>query len=610
MPWLFAARLVRVFDERAQQEPTTEGRLQSFFGMAFLPEPLEAAWSAPLGRGTVYLAHPDGDRLLDLAPFVVVAHVEGANQDRLHLWKNIPELTDVVLVDDDAGHVCRLRPRRAGVEMPFRAWTKRQPDQPSPVVRETTARALLRAPPPPDLAVEASRDDGRDHARPAPGDSMTTETTTETTAKITATPPRAPGQDDQAARRRGRVGRASMVLLTLCLAAGAVTIVVAIARAIAPAIDPRCGDGVVDVGEECDDGNAIAGDACDGACRSSLASIAASPVWLGFRDDEVDAGLPLVMPSRRSPEYLRSRADFARPATPVFLSGFRLMKTEASRAAFAAFLRDDGDGRLAAADRRGVEALQWHRALFATVRARHRDEGALLQPAEPLLPIEAPLDEAVAFCAWLGGALPTEPQWELAAKGSGRGRTFPWGDRVPQRSPEDCDLLTAQFMTSLDPPASFNCGDRRPSLIGSKPAGCTPEGICDQSGNVDEWVLPGPVRWVREPDPNDNGAFRFVARLPGPRPGDLGTYEVATPCDTAWDDPAGLRTGVVRDCYHPGTAAESTATHPQAETLGVVRGGNFDDSLPVFYQARARYPYFPTTRAKGFRCAFPPVPVH
>jgi cysteine-rich repeat protein len=399
-------------------------------------------------------------------------------------------------------------------------------------------------------------------------------------------------------------GRTAVVGVALFLVVGGIGALAALGG-LGRVLPAQCGDGVVADGEGCDDGNDVDGDGCSAACSPTLATLPSAPVWVGFRDAEVAAGMPLLAPSRRPPEYLLARAAYAQPATPVLLRTFRIMKTEASRGAFAAFLRDDTVGALERPPLRNPESQAWHRSLMDDVRARHADDDAWRRPAQPLLPVEAPLDEAVAFCAWLGGTLPSEPQFEFAAKGPGEGRVFPWGSRPPRRSPDDCELVTAHFMTSLDPPAEVMCGDREPTPVGSKPAGCTPEGVCDLSGNVDEWVVPGPVHWVLEPDPNEATTHKWIARLPGPRAADSGSFDVAMPCETAaWDDPLGLRTGVVRDCYHPGTRPEPLETHPAKDALGVVRGGNFDDSLPVFYQTRARYPYFPVAGSKGFRCTF------
>ena len=159
-----------------------------------------------------------------------------------------------------------------------------------------------------------------------------------------------------------------------------------------------------------------------------------------------------------------------RPSHRVWLDGFSIDLYEVTTTQYAAFL--------AAAKR--AAPWQWETVDLA----QHGDR--------PVIGVD--WRDAEAFCTWSGKRLPTEAEWEKAARGSD-GRLYPWGNQVPNRELANF-ALGARF--------SYN---QVLLPVQSHDAGKSPYGLYHMAGNVYEWVQDwyGTNYYEGSPDKNPPG---------------------------------------------------------------------------------------------------------
>jgi formylglycine-generating enzyme required for sulfatase activity len=122
-------------------------------------------------------------------------------------------------------------------------------------------------------------------------------------------------------------------------------------------------------------------------------------------------------------------------------------------------------------DRTEVSRNQYNRCVSAQVCTAPRDVGPRFRGGEqPVVGVS--WTQAQRYCSWTRGRLPTEREWEKAARGSD-GRMFPWGNEIP-------DENRAVFGRPQNTGA--------PDAVGTRNAGRSPYGVLDMAGNVWEWT--------------------------------------------------------------------------------------------------------------------------
>ncbi len=146
-----------------------------------------------------------------------------------------------------------------------------------------------------------------------------------------------------------------------------------------------------------------------------------------------------------------SDVEDERPPHAVFVDGFEMDKLEVTNEDFEKFVAETG--YVTDAEKAGDTSWRY----YAKDKAQH-----------PVVKVS--WNDAKAFCQWAGKRLPTEAEWEKAARGTDA-RSYPWGNQW------DAARANAK-----------EAGHRGTTAVGSFPAGASPYGAMDMAGNVSEWT--------------------------------------------------------------------------------------------------------------------------
>jgi formylglycine-generating enzyme required for sulfatase activity len=180
-----------------------------------------------------------------------------------------------------------------------------------------------------------------------------------------------------------------------------------------------------------------------------------------------------------------------KPMHTVYLDAYWMDETEVTNGMFVEFLNDNlgiisVSGEAVNYDGKQIydlvctgcagwtDRIEWNGSRFSVISGYADHPAALVT-----------WYGAQGYCDWAGVRMPTEAEWEKAARGTD-GRMYPWGDGF------DCKRGNFDDETSIDDyvvPGGAGCdGYDRTSPVGSFASGKSPYGLYDMAGNVLEWV--------------------------------------------------------------------------------------------------------------------------
>jgi formylglycine-generating enzyme required for sulfatase activity len=224
----------------------------------------------------------------------------------------------------------------------------------------------------------------------------------------------------------------------------------------------------------------------------------------------------------------------ARPIHRVYVSGFFIDQMEVTNESFARFVKETGyltiaERKPTASDLPGIpeekrvagssvftpteravpldQPLGWWRFVPGASWKHPQGPGSSLEGRQQHPAVHIAYPDAIAYARWAGKDLPTEAEWEFAARGGQTGKLYPWGDELEPDGKLVANIYQGQF------PVADTGKD---GFVGSAPVGSfppNPYGLYDMAGNVWEWVRD----WYR-PDAYTSDAQLGTVRDPaGPQ---------------------------------------------------------------------------------------------
>jgi formylglycine-generating enzyme required for sulfatase activity len=191
------------------------------------------------------------------------------------------------------------------------------------------------------------------------------------------------------------------------------------------------------------------------------------------------------------------------PVRTVAVAPFAIGATTVTNAQFAGFVKRTGHvttaerfgwsyvfagllGPQAMPAVRGSEAnAPWWLGVTGATWRRPEGPGSHITDRQNHPVVHVSYDDAVAYCDWAGSRLPTEPEWEYAARGGLVGARYPWGDDLRPGGRYRCNIWQGRF------PTHNTAAD---GYVGTCPVTAFPPngyGLYNMVGNVWEWTADG-----------------------------------------------------------------------------------------------------------------------
>lgn len=198
-----------------------------------------------------------------------------------------------------------------------------------------------------------------------------------------------------------------------------------------------------------------------------------------------------------SDDPLADSADLERPARRVTVEPYSIGATTVTNAQFAAFVAATGHRTTAEHEgwsfvfagllpddfgpTRGVAAAPWWRQVAGATWRQPEGPGSGIDGRLDHPVVHVSKADAEAFCAWAGVRLPSEPEWEFAARGGLQDARYPWGDDLTPGGRHMCNIWQGEFPT---------CDTGADGWAGTAPVRWYPPngyGVHQAVGNVWEW---------------------------------------------------------------------------------------------------------------------------